>query len=452
MAIYQPNTPNIIGVKTNSMKRMNVFLKSTFLAAAFLLIQTIHSQAQTNTTSPYSRYGLGDLFNSYHGQFQGMGGTSIAIRSADHINFYNPASYSTFDSLTFIFESGLHSRLSRYESGLNSRTNSEINFSYLAAGFRINKYWSASFGLLPYSSVGYQIETLNQILFPDGDFQIFSTAYTGAGGINQVYLGQSFRLLKNLSLGVNVNYLFGSINHSKIVNFLETNGSTSQQYFNTKYINKLIVSDFDFDLGLQYEQKINAKNALIFGLTYQTDQSLRAFQSEFIEKANSAGLVDTLLNTDHEAGSIDLPAKLGVGLSYYTSEKLLISAEYQMQDWSKALFLGAQDSLANSNRMALGIEYLPNARNILSTWARTKYRLGGYYSNTYLSFNNNQLTDYGISFGIGMPVSRSKSIINFNVVLGTKGTLKSNLIRENYGLLSISLSLHDIWFLKRKFD
>lgn len=439
--------------KLNLMNKgtKNLFRYSSVLITLMLLFSLL-AHSQTNTTSPYSRYGLGDLFNTYHGQFQGMGGSSIAIRNSDHINFYNPASYTSFDSLTFIFESGLHSRLSQYERNLSSRTNSEINFSYLAAGFRINKNWSASFGLLPYSSVGYQIETLNQILLPEGDFQIFSSAYTGAGGINQVYLGQSFRLQKNLSLGVNVNYLFGSINHSKIVNFLETNGSSSQQYFNTKYINKLIVSDFNLDLGLQYEQKINSKNSIILGLTYMPEQSLRAFQSQFIEKANSAGLVDTLLDTDSEIGSIDLPTKMGFGLSFYTSEKLLISAEYQMQDWSKARFLGVQDSLMNSNRLSMGIEYLPNARNILSTLARTKYRIGGYYSNTYLSFNNNQLTDYGISFGVGIPVSRSKSIINFNIVLGTKGTIESNLIRENYGLMSISLSLHDIWFLKRKFD
>jgi hypothetical protein len=427
-------------------------MKIKFGLSCLLIFLGLTGFSQTNTTSPYSRYGLGDLFSSYHGQFQAMGGTSIAIRSSDHINFYNPAAFSSFDSLTFIFESGLHSRLSRYENNLSSRTNSEINFSYLAAGFRINKFWSASFGLIPYSSVGYQIETLNQILFPDGDFQTFSTTYTGAGGINQVYLGQSFRLFKQLSLGINVNYLFGSINHTRIINFLETDGSSSQQYFNTKYSNKYIVSDFNYDLGLQYEQKLSSKTSMLIGMIYQHDHSLNAFQSEFIEKANSAGLVDTLLNTDHEKNSIDLPKKLGFGLSLYTSEKLLISGEYQMQNWSEALFLGKKDSLANSNRIAMGVEYLPNARNILNTWARTKYRVGGYYSNTYLSLNNNQLSDYGISFGIGIPVSRSKSIININVVLGTKGTLESNLIRENYGLLSLSLSLHDIWFLKRKFD
>lgn len=407
--------------------------------------------AQTNSTSPYSRYGIGDLFTSFHGQFQGMGGSAIAIRTADHINFYNPASYTAFDSLSFIFETGIHSRLSKFESNLSSKTSGEMNFSYLAGGFKIKKWWSASFGLVPYSSVGYNIQQLGMILLPEGDWQNYKTYYTGAGGLNQVFIGQSFQFFNHLSLGINANYFFGSIDHTRIVNFLEPDGSSSSGYFNTKYSNKYIVSDFSYELGAQYYHVFKKSYKLTLGATYMHDNQLDAFLNEYIEKSNTAGLVDTLLNLDHTDGSIDLPRKLGLGMSF-TTDKLILTADYQQQNWSQALFLGNQDSLSDSRRYSLGAELIPNPRNILNMWSRARYRIGGYYSETYLTLNGNQLTDYGISFGIGIPVSRSKSIINLNVVLGSKGTLDSNLIRENYGLLSLSLSLHDIWFLKRKFD
>lgn len=427
-----------------------MLLRKLMILVALLGLSEI-SIAQTNTTSPYSRYGIGELFTTFHGQFQAMGGSSLAIRSADHINFYNPASYTSFDSLTFIFESGLHARMSRYESTLSSKTNGEMNFSYLAAGFKIKKWWSASFGLLPYSSVGYSIKQLGMIELPDGDWQNYTIDYTGAGGLNQVYFGHSFQPFKHFSFGFNVNYLFGSIDHSRIVNFLEPDGSSTEDYFNTLYENRYIVSDFSYDLGAQYYYTFNSKYKLVLGATYMHDNELSAFLNEFIEKSNTAGLVDTVLNVDHEKSSIDLPKKFGIGASFST-DKLILTADYRLQNWSEALFLGKTDSLANSNRISVGAEYIPNPRNIMNIWARSRYRVGGYYSNTYLNLNGNQLTDYGISFGVGIPVSRSKSIINLSVLLGTKGTLESNLIREEYGLLSISLSLHDIWFLKRKFD
>ena len=80
------------------------------------------------------------------------------------------------------------------------------------------------------------------------------------------------------------------------------------------------------------------------------------------------------------------------------------------------------------------------------------YRLGGYYSNYYLEVNETQLEDYGITFGLGLPVRTLKSSINLAFTLGTRGTTQYNLVKENYGIITFNVTLHDLWFRKRRFD
>jgi hypothetical protein len=43
-------------------------------------------------------------------------------------------------------------------------------------------------------------------------------------------------------------------------------------------------------------------------------------------------------------------------------------------------------------------------------------------------------------------------MINIALEAGQNGTTAKGLIKENYYILHINLSLHDIWFLKPKYD
>ncbi len=427
------------------MTTKQLLFVSVFLLSAFF------TQAQTYISSPYSRYGLGDLFTHSVGQSQAMGGTFMGLRDPNHLNFNNPASYTSLDSLSFLFEMGGLGRASMGRSGELENQSATFNFNYLAAGFRIKKGWAASFGLLPYSSVGYELQTSGELALDGDDVQRYITSYAGLGGLSQVFIGQAIDLGKYLSLGVNARYYFGSLDHVRVVSFVEEDGTSSQNYFNTRFSDRILVSDFSFDFGLQAKKEFSNNRQLTAGITYAYNDQLSGFANHFIEKANSAGLVDTIINIDSEKSSVSLPARLGLGLTFRTDQWTL-SADYQQQDWTGASFINQQDSLANSNRFAFGAEFIPNSRNVISFWSRTRYRVGAFYHNTYWNINQNQVSDYGISFGLGLPVNRGKSTVNFNVILGQRGSLEQNLLQENYALFSINLSLHDIWFLKRKFD
>ena len=79
------------------------------------------------------------------------------------------------------------------------------------------------------------------------------------------------------------------------------------------------------------------------------------------------------------------------------------------------------------------------------------------YTISHLVINSTQLKDYGISFGLGIPVATGNSSTNLNlgVKLGSLGK-GSGQLTENYtGVyfgVTISPGVYDRWFLKRKYD
>ena len=150
---------------------------------------------------------------------------------------------------------------------------------------------------------------------------------------------------------------------------------------------------------------------------------------------------------------IKLPSTYGIGLSYNQLNKLEVNADYYHAGWSKASFFGSRDQLiTDQNRISAGIEYIPDAYSIRSYWKKVKYRAGIHQENSYLMLNNNQIKEFGVSFGAGIPFPKSKSTANFAIEFGTKGTTNSNLVKDNYTKFSLYLNFYDYWFVKRKFD
>ncbi len=84
--------------------------------------------------------------------------------------------------------------------------------------------------------------------------------------------------------------------------------------------------------------------------------------------------------------------------------------------------------------------------------SRIAYRFGLSYEQSYLMFDGQQINDFGISFGVGLPIYRSSSTINVAAVFGKRGTQENNLVLENYARINVSVNLYDLWFIKRRFD
>ena len=187
-------------------------IKKYLLLPLFILCLYSELNAQIRIASPYSRYGLGDLSGNNNAWNFSLGQTGIALRSPSHINYTNPASYGAFDSLSFVFEGGFSAESVRLTSRFQSTSRSYASLGYLSFGFPITKWWKTALGLVPFSDVGYNVLSTEE----SPSAGTILTLYSGSGGINRFFWGNAFNITKDLSVGVNVSYLFGNATRESV--------------------------------------------------------------------------------------------------------------------------------------------------------------------------------------------------------------------------------------------
>jgi len=408
---------------------------------------------QTENNSPYSRFGIGDIIHHSFGKNRALGGMSLGLRDPNAIVITNPASLSARDTMSFLFEFGIIGKRTELSSGDLTDKFDDINFNHMAIAFPISKRIGTSIGIIPYSNQNYNIiSTIREgdILYNPATGDLDSK-YVGEGGINQFFIGNAVKLNKNLSLGFSLSYLFGTIERIRTLSFVDRD-----DFYNTKYSDKTIIGDVKFDWGLQYTASLKRDLELTVGAIFSSNTKLSAenevLQENIVYSVDPGIYIDTVQYFTDNNGHILLPRKIGVGFTLKKENKLMIGADYYSQNWSDARFFGKSDSLQNANTLRGGIEFVPNSRDLRNYLNSIHYRIGGHYSNTYLQLNGTQLTDFGISFGLGLPLRGSRSIFNIAFEMGQRGTLDNNLIKEKYGILSFSFTLYDFWFVQQKID
>ncbi len=417
-----------------------------YLLIPLLLLAIQPSKGQKRTFSPFSRYGLGELETRGLGQSQGMGGTGIGMRSNEHLNNLNPASYSAMDSLSFFMEAGITGFTQTFKSDVGKETYNNMDFNYFAMGFPVTQKLFATLGLQPYSNAGYSFEfTTNTAL----------NKAIGTGNLTSVYGGIALKLMPTLSLGAHATYLFGNLQHTTFVEFL--NNPTAFKYGVQTEIH---ASDFFFDLGAQYNLKIDESNTLTFGLTFQPKTPINGNYQKTSAKGMSYAqdgklfesniLIPEASDTSNVKG-FDLPNAFGAGVSYNWDNKLVLAADYSTQQWGDASLMENLSSVTTSNRFSAGVEFIPNERS-QSYLGMIRYRAGVRYLEDYIELNNYQVKDFGISFGVGLPLSRTKTSVNLAFEVGKRGTSQQSQLEETYGKLKINFTFHEIWFRKRKFE
>ena len=411
-----------------------------FRILAFVLVG-LSLSAQNESNSPYSRFGLGDLQSFSTATQSAMGGVGIA--SYDHlsINVSNPASYSSVFAQRFTMQTGgIHTTKLLKTSTQNQVVNS-TNFNYLMFSFPLSKFWGTSVGLLPYSEKSYSFSDASTD--PSADL-----LFEGNGGLTRIYFGNSINVNKNLSIGANLNYLFGNLNSSRKVFFNDVS------VFNTKINEDININGFYFDFGLMYKAKLGKWNSVL-GFTIDNGSEISAEKTSLIETFRSGGefeLIEDTISFDQQlGGTLLLPTSMGFGLAL-SNEQWKIMADYKSDNWEEYNLFGTNDDLENSSRLALGFEFVPDKKSINRYYKMIRYRLGMYSSKTYLNLKNQQLDEKAITLGFGLPLKRSGSLVNLSAELGQMGTTDDGLIKESFVRFKIGLIFSDIWFIKRKYD
>lgn len=427
-------------------------LKDKGIAGFFLIIFLAGPVfAQTNSNSPYSRFGLGQLSHSGSDWSRAMGGIGMGLRNNHLVNPLNPASFTAIDTLSFLFDFGISGSNSVFEADTLMTSYFASNLDHIALGFPLARWWTISAGVMPYSKVGYSIK--EETFEPGIGFIDF--IHSGSGGINQIYMATSVEFFNVLSVGTSFKYLFGRIDLKRKVLFpLESTNSIPEITRST------LINDFIIGFGIQYNQAIGEDLEFILGGIYDLGTGLSAERRELVRNIFPGNEVvldstttlnpDFILSDTSFTGKMDIPERIGAGFTLNYRNRLMLGVDYYMQDWTDVVFFGEEQSLARSSSIHGGLQLTPNPEALRGYHNLVSYRVGGHYTNGYLKLKDEQLKYYGISFGAGLPLRNSRSSFDFAVKLG--GTLKNNLLQEKYMFLSFSLTLRDLWFFKTRFD
>ncbi|MDO6760365.1 hypothetical protein Q4566_09165 [Tamlana sp. 2_MG-2023] len=432
------------------------------LVLVFIVIFAIKGHSQQSTASPYSYYGIGSLNFKGTVENRSMGGLSI-YNDSIHVNLRNPASYGGNNLASWGGESRpvIYTVGGGYQNANLKSENSQANtsattFNYLAMSFPIGKL-GIGFGIMPYTSVGYKLDNLNG----EG---VIGNRFSGEGGLNKVFLGAGYQIIKELSIGVDLQYNFGNI-QSSIIEF-QYDGDIPVQY-QTRENNRSNLSGFSTTIGASFKKMITERLEVVSGLTYTAQSNLnsdneRSYSTITINSSTNVESVFNTVDSDLEATGLKeteltLPFKITYGLGIGQPRSWFLGAEYMIQntsDFSNPLYRSSGTVYENSSRLSVGGFFIPQYNSFSSYYKRIVYRAGVRFEETGLNINNQSIDEFGISFGVGLPVGESRLLSNANLgfEFGQRGTTESNLIQENFINFQISLSLNDRWFQKRKYD
>lgn len=413
-----------------------------------ILLFTVGSaSAQITTGSPFSAYGYGIMENQASGTSVGLGGTSVGLRFPSEINTVNPAAYSAIPQQTFLFNAGLRTKRVEYSDGTTTALKYDNAFTGINAAFSITDFWAAGFGISPFSSVGYEIHTLDSIVTDDVNYNT-STNYYGEGGLNKLYFATALKY-KGLSLGLDFSYLFGKLTER-----------TESAVFDNPYSGYMVNTDnlnirtLYMTYGLQYYYNFGEYKKITAGITYNHNTEFNSRQDKFsrIVISNDYNTFqDTLAQDTTFDVKSGLPQGFGFGLSYQT-EKWLFAADYSAKMWEGIQIANRPSSqLKNSFKFAGGAEFTPSSTPE-NYFQAIRYRIGGYYSQNYLTINGNPVDAYALTMGFGFPAQKSRTMLNIGLELGRQGSIEKNGLQETFIGANISLNMADLWFIKRKFD
>ncbi len=324
------------------MLRIKKFFFFLLVSAGSFFCSDVYSQ--NSSSSPYSRYGLGDLLFSGFSRNLGMGGIGQGLNHPLNLNPLNPASYSGLWLTTY--EAGVNMSLQELSSTSVSQNISTASLAYFAFGFPVKtKKWGMGFGLLPYSNVGYSVEEMktDNLIIPENH------TFKGSGGLNQFYITNGFSLTKNFSVGITASYLFGVVNQDRRVEFNDI------AYFNTNISNSNSLGWFHFDLGLQYT---------FDSLRIAPSDSLRAIDAQMKVDKDSLNKLDDLISAQQDATEksilLSQRSSLDSLMQVQKNSRALVKNRLTKSDWDLTFgltFAPATDLRAHQSIIAYNFKY-----------------------------------------------------------------------------------------------
>tara|TARA_B100000575_G_scaffold34513_1_gene23265 strand:- start:25062 stop:26363 length:1302 start_codon:yes stop_codon:yes gene_type:complete len=425
--------------------RLKLILFSLFIKLSF---------AQNSTASPYSLGGLGDITFKGNVINRMMGGVSVFSDSI-HANLNNPASLGELKLTTFSV--GIHYKNTQISSSNSVDDSKTGSLDYIAVSIP-TKFFSFSFGLIPYSSVGYRLQANN---FSNDDELVISR-FEGRGGTNKSFFTVGFKLLKFISLGGTINYNFGKIS-------TQASNQNENIDFGTFLTSESSLSGLDYELGTHFKFDVSKKIIVQSFLTYKPENKLnsrnkRVYFTRSLQSTNIGDIKEVDLTSNNlELVKLVIGQRFKYGISLSKEKKWFLGSQYsfaQSRNFKNEFMSQGNISYENANSLSIGGYILPDYSSITDYWKRIVYRAGFRSENTGIKIDTDILKErvftVGASFPLGGYYSASNvsgfSNLNVGFEFGSRGINSESLFKENFWALRIGLSLNDLWFIKRKYN
>ncbi len=410
------------------------------IIVAVTLFVSVGIFAQEGTTSPYSFYGLGELKFKGTVENRAMGGISM-LSDSIHLNLQNPAGLSKLKLVTYAIGGSYKSS----ELATDSQTEnlSTATLDYLAIGIPMGKF-AGSFGLLPYTSVGYKLKSSENEE---------NRQYTGSGGVNKVFMALAYNVTPELSIGVDASYNFGKVENTV---FIENELDLS-----TGRIDNSAISGFNFNFGVQYKKMVTTNLELSSAISFTpksdlTTENTRELFTILVNPDTGGQVIIDKRDLPVANAAITLPSKLTLGMGIGKPKNWFIGGEYTNLKTSKfsnpTTSNIANVSFKDASSIKLGGYFIPQYNSFENYWKRVVYKAGIRFEETGLQINGEDINEFGISFGVSLPVGKVFSNVNIGLEVGRRGTKNQGLVQENFFNTFISLSLNDKWFQKKYYD
>jgi len=412
-------------------------MKNKIVYLSCFILMSLSSFAQSISSSPYSLYGLGNLYDSDFGSLPSIGSSGIALPSTSFINNLNPASLGYMPQNHFMFDIGGKAITTIYQSGSREESRNNFQFSHLAFAFPVTKNSGLSFSLRPYSSSTFKISNL-ELPIIDSQESYYLTAQ-GSGGLNNLDVSYGYRFGKKLTVGATASLLFGNTVDDRTFTVMN---SITTIHKKTDY------NGVRATLGAQYR----IDSTLTIAATFKVPSQIKASKVQSVQ-AIANGVVSVVeSDTPSDVDDYYLPSEFGIGISKRFKNNLNMTLDYEKSLWNETNQAELYGNFVNQDRYALGFTYYGAKKNIRKYSDRIQYAAGLNFDTGYLEIDGKRVNNAAISFGVTLPIENTFSAINISYSYGQKGMVSENLIKENYHKISINLSLDGIWFIKRKIE
>jgi len=432
-----------------------------FSLLTFISIITI-SNAQNLSSSPYSGFGLGEPQFDQNIVLSSMAGISSTYISeiGNEVNFSNPAANQNLNFTTF--NVGFNNTFSSLKANNLSEKNSVSYISDISLGFALSEKFKFGLGFQPFSTVGYDVSRIDSLKQADDKYILNSNNFKGEGGLNSLHSFVSYTLKPNLSVGLRVNYIFGNVSKDHEINNFEYNYITNnyeKKDLVTGYETDVNIATYNFTTGITYKMKVKENHNLTlggtFGFGFDANSDFNYLKSTYYY--NSFGTksnVDTL-SFGTNKGKLSLPKNFSLGVAYGKTLKWNAAFDFKWTEGVDYTFPNEKGIFQNNYKVAVGGWIIPNINSYKSYFDKIIYRGGFYYQSGALEVNSKDISQIGLTLGIGLPIAKrgqAPSYINLGVEFGRQGTKSDNLIQEDFMKFKIGINLNDIWFRKRKFN